>query len=152
MTAVLSTPVLNLPSVSLPHPWRRLRDLAHVTLLWHDGGKMGAVSHAGQTVSLRLDLTWEERRCTLMHELLHLANGPQPYGLRGKEEESVRRATARIMLPDIRAIGEALAWAHTPEEAAEELGVDLYVLRKRIRHLHPSERGYLERRLADGLW
>ena len=53
------------------------------------------------------------------------------------------------MLPDIRAVAEAMAWAHTPMEAAEELGVDLYVLRKRLRHLHPSERGYLERRLAD---
>ncbi|NYD39953.1 hypothetical protein [Nocardioides panaciterrulae] len=133
----------------LPHPWRQLRELAHVTLQWHEGGKMGQVDHGTQTVSLRLGLTWEERRCTLLHELLHLDNGPQPFGLKAKEEETVRRQTAREMLPDIWQVGEALAWAHTPMEAAEELGVDLYVLRKRLRHLHPSELHYLERRLAQ---
>jgi hypothetical protein len=135
--------------VTLPHPWRRLRELAHVTLQWHEGGKMGRVDHGTQTVSLRLGMTYGERRCTLLHELLHLDNGPMPYGLRGKEEELVRRQTAREMLPDIRVVGEAMAWAHTPLEAAEELGVDIFVLRKRLRHLHPSERHYLERRLTQ---
>lgn len=145
----LSDPALNLSAMTLPHPWRRLRELAHVTLEWHEGGRMGVAHHGSQTVSLRRGMTYEERRCTLLHELLHLDNGPQPFGLKAKEEEAVRRETARVMLPDIRAVGEAIAWAHTPMEAAEELGVDLYVLRKRLRHLHPSERGYLERRLAD---
>lgn len=144
----MSAAVPIVSEVSAPHPWRILRELAHVTLQWHEGGKMGRVNHASQTVSLRRGMSWEERRCSLLHELLHLENGPQPLGLKDKEEESVRRATARIMLPDIRAVGEALAWAHTPMEAAEELGVDLYVLRKRLRHLHPSELAYLERRLA----
>lgn len=149
MTVGLSDPVFTLVEVSLPHPWRRLRELAHVELRWHEGGKMGRADHADQAVSLRLDMTYAERRCTLLHELLHLDNGPQPRGLKAKEEESVRRRTARIMLPDIRVVGEALAWAHTPMEAADELGVDFYVLRNRLRHLHPSERHYLERRLAD---
>jgi hypothetical protein len=46
--------------------------------------------------------------------------------------------------------GEALAWAQDEHEAAEELGVDVGVLRDRLRWPHPSERHYLTRRLEDG--
>lgn len=110
---------------------------------------MGFTHHGDQAISLRDDLTWAERRCTVQHELLHIERGPQPYGLVGKDEEAVRRETARLMLPDIKAIGEAMVWATSSEEAADELGVDVYVLRKRLRWLHPSELHYLRRRLAE---
>lgn len=131
----------------LPHPWRRLRDLAHVTLLWHDDGPMGAALHPFAAVSLRRGLTWAERRCTLEHELNHLERGPVPAGLRDKDEESVRRETALRMIPEIRPIGEALAWALSEEEAADELGVDVPVLRYRLRHMSPMERAWLTHRL-----
>ncbi|TCJ23053.1 hypothetical protein [Nocardioides jejuensis] len=131
------------------NPWRRLRELAHVTLLWHDGGSMGHTSHRFQAISLRRGMTWAERRCTVQHELLHLERGWQPLGLRAKDEELVRRETSRLMLPSIETVGEAIAWSHSIEEAADELGVDVYVLRKRLRHLHPAERHYLSRRLTD---
>ncbi|WP_091125510.1 hypothetical protein [Nocardioides terrae] len=130
-------------------PWRRLQEQPHVRLVSHEGGAMGWADHVRQTVSLRAGMTWAERRCTLLHELLHLDRGPQPPGLRAKDEEAVRRQTARELLPDVRAIGEALAWAPCLSEAAEELGVDVFVLRKRLRHLGTSERSYLSRRL-DG--
>lgn len=133
----------------LPHPWRRLRELAHVTLLWHDDGPMGATLHPYAAVSLRRGLTWAQRRCTLQHELIHVERGPAPAGLRDKDEESVRRETALRMIPDIRPIGEALAWALSEEEAADELGVDVPVLRYRLRHMSPMERAWLSHRL-DG--
>lgn len=133
----------------LPYPWQQLRDLTQVTVVTHPSGAMGLCDHAAQTVSLRGDLTPEERRCTLLHELLHLRNGPQPYGLRAKEEEQVRRSTARVMLANLDALAEALAWAQSPAEAAAELGVDIHVLRKRLRHLNPAERRYLSHRLDD---
>lgn len=135
------------PAMHIPHPWRRLRDLAHVTLLWHDGGPMGVTNFARQTISLRRGLSWAERRCTVQHEILHIERGPVPVTLAGREEERVRRETARLMLPDVRRIGEALAWAHSDAEAADELCVDVHVLRYRLRHLHPSERHYLTHRL-----
>lgn len=144
MSGVMAT----VPAVEI-NPWRRLRELAHVTLLWHDGGPMGNTSHRFQAITLRRGMTWAERRCTVQHELLHLERGWQPPGLRAKDEESVRRETARLMLPRIEPVGEAIAWAHSIEEAADELGVDVYVLRKRLRHLHPSERHYLTRRLQE---
>lgn len=131
------------------HPWRGLRLRERITLAWHDGGPMGWSRHSTQTVSLRSDLTYAERRCTLEHELIHLERGPVPVGWVAQDEERVRRETARRMLPCIREIGEALAWAACEDEAADELAVDRYVLRYRLRHLHPAERGYLHNRLAE---
>lgn len=137
--------------VDLPLPvTSRIEQLPYVLeIRRHDGGKMGRALHGAQAITVRNGLSWAAFCCTVLHEVLHLLNGPQPRGLRAKEEEWVRRQTAREMIPDVRYLGEVLAWAHTPMEAADELGVDIYVLRKRVRHLHPSERAYLERRLTD---
>lgn len=129
---------------------RRIEELGYaLEIRRHDGGKMGRALHGAQAITVRNDLTWYSFVCTVLHEVLHLLNGPQPRGLKAKEEQWVRRQTAREMIPDVRELGEVLAWACNPMEAADELGVDVYVLRNRIRHLHPSERGYLERRLAE---
>jgi hypothetical protein len=131
------------------NPWRVLRELAHVELRFHDGGPMGRTTHSTQTISLRSDLTWEERRCTVAHECQHIENGPQPYGLRAKEEERVRRDTALLMIPEIRPVADAIAWALSEEEAARELGVDIYVLRYRLKHMSPMERSWLRHRLEQ---
>ena len=135
---------------SWPHPWRRLREqFAHVTLAWHEGGPMGLTTHSTATVSLRRGLSWEQRRCTLEHELIHVETGPVPRGLREKDEERVRRETARRMIPNIRPVGDAIAWALSGEEAAQELGVDLAVLEYRLRHMSPMERAWLNHRLEQ---
>lgn len=133
------------------HPWRRLRALSHIRLVWHDGGPMGETDFGAMTISLRRGLTWEERRCTVLHECLHVERGPVPMGLMPREELRVRKETARLMLPDVQAIGDAYAWAQGDDEAAaHELGVDVDVLRTRMRYMtHPAERGYLARRFAD---
>lgn len=134
-----------------PHPWRRLRDLAEWTLCWHqpeDDPRMGVTRFAAREISLRVDLSWTERRCTIAHEALHAERGPVLTTLAGREEQRVRRETARYLLPDVRTIGEACAWALSVEEAADELHVDAGVLRDRLRWLHPVERAYLTRRLA----
>ena len=137
------------PGMQLPHPWRRLRELAHVTLLWHDDGPMGLTTHSTATISIRRGLTWEERRCTIQHELIHVERGPVPNGLREKDEEWVRRETALRMIPDIRPVGDAIAWALSEEEAADELGVDVPVLRYRLQHMSPMERAWLHHRLEQ---
>lgn len=131
------------------NPWRMLRELADVKLLWHDGGPMGRTVHSAQTISLRTGMTWEQRRCTVAHECQHIENGPQPLGLRAKEEERVRRDTALLMIPQIRPVGDAIAWALSEEEAAQELGVDVYVLRYRLKHMSPMERAWLNHRLEQ---
>ncbi|WP_370291526.1 hypothetical protein [Nocardioides sp.] len=135
-----------------PHPWRRLRALVDWTLCSHapaDDERMGVTRHAEKEISLRADLTWAERRCTVLHECLHAEHGPVLVAHLDRHEQAVRRDAARLLLPDVRAMGEALAWALSPEEAADELGVDLGVLEDRVRWLHPAERHYLRRRLTD---
>jgi len=153
---VLSEVAPTVTAMSL-NPWRKLRALAHVELLWHDGGPMGITDHVRQTISLRRGMSWEERRCTVDHECEHIEDGPQPWGLRAKNEERVRRNTATRMIPDIRPVADAIAWALSEEEAAIELGVDVYVLRYRIKHMSPMERAWLKHRLerddvVEGEW
>lgn len=143
----MSDLALRFAPMLIPHPWRRLREMAHVTLEWHDGGPMGLTTHSTATVSLRRGMTWEERRCTVQHELIHIERGPTPRGLREKDEEHVRRETALRMVPDIRPVGDAIAWALSEQEAAEELGVDLPVLRYRLKHMSPIEKAWLHARL-----
>lgn len=128
-----------------PHP-PDLR-LDDVEVRWHDGGDMGRSLHADRAITFRRDLTPEEMRCTAEHECQHIENGPVPNGLKAKEEERVRRDTAFRLIPDMRPIGDAIAWALSEEEAALELGVDIYVLRYRLHHMSPMERSWLLHRL-----
>lgn len=136
-------------SWSLVNPWRGLRDREHVTLSTHVGGPMGKTNHDDQEISYRVGLTWEERRCTIEHECRHIDDGPQPVGLRAKNEERIRRDTAEAMIPDIRPVADAIAWALSEEEAAMELGVDVYVLRYRLKHMSPMEKAWLKHRLEQ---
>lgn len=131
------------------HPWRRLRELVDVTLGWHDGGYAGWCRHSTQEVSLRRGMTQAERRSTICHEVVHLERGPAPKGYGRQDELAVSKEAARRLIPNVRALGEALAWACCPEEAADELWVDVGTLRTRLNHLHPAERAYLKRRLDD---
>lgn len=132
------------------HPWRRLRALGdQVELLWHDGGLMGETDFDDGTISIRRGMTQAERRSTCMHEVLHVERGPVPMGLVDREEYRVRKESARLLLPNIKVVGEAIAWAYDLDEAAEELWVDVGTLRVRLDHLHPAERAYLKRRLEE---
>lgn len=133
------------------HPWRAFRDLSHIRLRWArlPSGLYGYTDHAAGEVVIAEGLTQAERRCTIAHETQHVLRGPVLPSLRSREELRVDRAAARLLLPDIRTIADALAWARTPEEAADELWVDVDTLRCRIRSLHPAERGYLHRTLTD---
>lgn len=137
---------------SLIHPWRRLRALTHITLLWHDEGPMGETDFEAGTISLRKGLTYEERRCTVLHECLHVERGPVPMGLAAREELVVEKATARLLLPSVKAIGDAYAWAQGVDaDAALELGVDVGILRTRMKYMtHPAERAYLAKRFDEG--
>jgi len=135
------------------HPWRRLRALNGWELRWHrpdEDPAPGFTLFDEQVISLRTNLTWEERRCTVLHECLHAERGPTLVGVLAEREElRVRRETARLLLPSIHEVGEALAWAASADETAAELLVDVDVLRDRLRWLLPAERRYLTQRLGQ---
>lgn len=142
------------PNVSrVIDPWHRLRALRGWELRWHrpeDDPDAGFTLFDERVISLRSNLSWEERRCTALHECLHAERGPTLVGvLEEREELRVRRETALLLLPSIHDVGEALAWALSPEEAAAELGVDVDVLRDRLRWVTTAERAHLRRRAAE---
>lgn len=134
------------------HPWRAFRDLVEWTLHWRPmpEGILGVTDFTARTVTLDTRLTQAERRCTIAHETQHINRGPVPASAvyRSREERYVDQAAARQLI-DIRALGEAIAWSESHAEAAEELWVDEATLRARLAHLHPSEKAYLKRRLAE---
>lgn len=148
--AVLSAVPFTVERMSF-NPWRRLQALTHVELQWHDGGPMGETDFETSVISLRRGMTWEERRSTVLHECIHVERGPVPMGLAGREELLVEKQTACELLPSVKAIAEAFAWAQGETEgAAYELGVDVDVLRTRMKYMtHPAERAYLARRFAE---
>lgn len=143
-----------IPSLAgMYHPWRAFRNLAHVTLRWtHQlpAGIMDYTDHETSEVVMLNGLTQAERRCTIAHEMQHVVRGPVLPHMVEREEREVDKIAARLLLPDIQAVGEALAWAQRDiVEAAEELWVDVDTLRARLANLHPSERGYLKIRLSE---
>lgn len=149
MAAGLSDPALRF--AGMHHPWRTFREFSEWTLHWRrlPDGLLGITDHRLKVVTLALGMSQAQRRCTIAHETEHIKRGPAPRLLVEKDEHWVRKDTARLMLGDIVAVGEALAWAVDLREAADELWVDVDLLEDRLRHLHPAERGYLQRRLAD---
>lgn len=133
------------------HPWRTFRDLADWTLIWAPlpFGVWGLTNFRTKTVTLAPGMTQVQRRCTIAHETQHVIRGPVARHHQAREERVVDRNAARLLLPDISAVGEALAWSQNEDEAADCLWVDRYTLRARLDALHPSERAYLKRRLED---
>ncbi|WP_083504820.1 ImmA/IrrE family metallo-endopeptidase [Nesterenkonia jeotgali] len=92
----------------------------------------------GTCIYLDDRLTETELRCTLTHELVHLASGhadcqPPP------EERRVRRHTARLLIPSAR-LYDVSRWTACIHEAAEELNVTVGVLKDRLDH--PTARNH----------
>lgn len=132
--------------MSLGNPWRRLRSLPHIDLMWHDDGPRGWYDFNQQVISLRRGMTQAERRSTLRHELEHHYRGRALAHLLEREEQACEIAAARDLI-SIHALGEALAWTDCRFQAADELWIDVDLLDIRLANLHPSERQYLLNRL-----
>lgn len=133
------------------HPWRRFRSEAAWTLTFADlpHGRRGVTDFWARTVALDSRLRQVERRCTICHELVHIERGPLPDDdrLAAREESAVEREVARRLI-ELQPLGEALAWSRHISEAADVLWVTEDVLRARLDCLQPSERIYLDARLA----
>lgn len=129
------------------NPWRRLGELSHVTLLWEPGFKhRGLTTFATDTIQMRTGMLQAERRSTLTHELVHLERGPFPRWKRPREERLVDAEAARRLIPFDR-LADAMVWSGDEFEAAEELWVDVRMVRARLGSLTKAERLELNRRL-----
>ncbi len=133
------------------HPWRKFRELVGWKLLWADlpDGIWGLTDHVRREVTLTLGMDQAERRCTIAHETAHIERGPVPPFMVARVEAEVDRQVARELIPDVEALGEALAWSQDMQEAADELWVDVLTLEARLRSLSTPEYAYLRRRLHD---
>lgn len=118
-------------------PWRTLRALTHVTLIW-----TALIGRYGYTNGVDLIYMHPvqlqvERRCTLTHELVHLERrhtGP----CHQVAERAVRTETARRLIA-FEQLVDAFRWSMSLEEAADELHVTLPVLMDRLARLQPDE-------------
>ena len=128
------------------HPWRALRALAHVTLVWHEGGPAGWTHFPTATISLRRGMTLAERRSTIAHEVEHINRGPPHVGYERREELAVRKATAQRLIT-FEALVDAMVWSGDEYELAAELWVDVGTVRDRPRSLSPWESAELSRRM-----
>lgn len=137
------------------NPWHRMRELGPSwKLRWLplDGDTYGYTCHDTRTITLHADMSFEERRCTVAHEVEHARRGPTSLCSDMAEELEVDRAVARLLVPSIRALCDALIWYRGDyERAAEELWVDPIILEVRLSALTTSEAGYYQARMADAI-
>lgn len=136
------------------NPWRRLRALGDEwTLVWSDDlpeDTYGHTNHDTRIITLRTGMSFEERRCTIAHEVHHVYRGPVPSHRVMAEELAVDRCAARLLLPSMRDVADCLVWARGDyEQVAADLWVDPLLLEVRLSSLRARERAYLERRLSD---
>lgn len=138
-------------------PWRHLRSLEHIELIWTDDDDLlaGADARYYHTVNvIVMDKRIEsqaERRSVLCHELAHALRGDLPTGsavLDAKQEATVTKWAARQLI-ELTALLDALRWSLSIGEVADELWVSEELVRTRLDHLHPAERAWLKRCLRD---
>lgn len=130
------------------HPFRRLRDRPHLRLVFADLGDDGPMGTTdGHTITLTTGLMQDERRCVVLHELIHEERGI-PHGECPREELAIEKEVARLLLP-LEHLADGLSWTRHFHELAEHCWVMPSVLQVRLDHLHPSELHHLRTVVAD---
>lgn len=122
----------------------RIPSLTITTALLPDGVKAFYYPEI-DTIVLDERLSNAEKRCALMHELVHRAmeDDPDlPDHLDNVQERRCRETTARALV-DIFDLGEAMQWSEDPHELADHLVVDVETLNDRLSDLTADEAGYL---------
>lgn len=138
------------------HPWRTLREMPEVEVYWtRDSAVLdGAQSWWYPQQSLIVmdsRLRQVQRRCALAHELAHRERDDGPCSddrSAWRQEVAADRYAARWLI-DIEKLGDAIVWAHSLAEAADELWVTGHMLQVRLDALHPAERHHLRRRIDE---
>jgi hypothetical protein len=138
------------------HPWRRMRDLGPAwKLRWASDlpdDMYGYTNFTTKTITMREGLSFEERRCTITHEVQHVLRGHTSRCNVMREELAVDRRGARLLLCSVTDIADTMAYHRGDyDQASQDLWVDPWTLEVRLSSLHAHERDYLRRRMADVL-
>lgn len=136
------------------NPWRRLRELGPSwRLKWSHhlpSDTYGKTNWGTRTITLAEGMSFEERRCTITHEVTHVLRGPASACDGVGEELEVDRISARLLLPSVRDIADCLVYHRGHHDrAASDLWVDPWMLEVRLSGLYSLERDYLHRRTDD---
>lgn len=111
------------------------------------GDVMGLWDQATRTIWLDSRLTFAERRCTLVHELVHAERGDIPCVdavLDLRQERRVEREAARRLV-NLEDLADAVRWSNDQAEVADALEVDLATLQARLAALSDTERAAVTR-------
>lgn len=123
-------------------PWRHLRE-HYPDVPVHEvelpPGWLGCVDVEKRIVWLDSRLTPAERRSTLAHEIGHLERGIACHWAPTHPEEKAADEWAARRLIDIPSLTRALQWSQRLEDIAEELWVDVHIVRARLGALSPDE-------------
>lgn len=134
------------------NPWAdAARRYPTVHIEWHPILPAHAIWAPAQGVILVDEhISRAERRCALAHEIAHMDTGDMPTGLcwfAARQETLADKLAARRLI-DVRDLAGVLRWCRDPREVAAELEVTLTVLAMRDAHMHPAERGLIDRILS----
>lgn len=139
------------------NPWRILSGAWPMTLEWVDlpPGERGRLYPDLSVILLDRRLGQAEQRCTLAHDLAHWILDHERCAdrrSRARAEREAERFAARWLI-DIEELARVQTWSQHDAEIAEELWVDVPMLRARRDGLSPDEQAHLdERRRASQEW
>lgn len=132
------------------NPWHAFRRLVGWTLRWAElpGEQVGHTNYAHQTVTLDPRQTQAERRSTIAHETEHVHRGEPPVGepYASRHEHDIDAVVSRRLVT-LEQLADALVWAGDEVELAEELWVDVSMVRARLVSLTDDETRALNQRL-----
>ncbi len=140
-------------------PWDELAALPHIELRRESPmcGRLGeyvlgAGCHGGGLIRLEPSMPRRQMRSVLCHELRHHEFGDVGSACGKATARQERRAdsSAARLLVNIHDLADAMViHARHPSAVAVELRVSVDVVHARVEHLHPAERAYLRRRMAE---
>jgi hypothetical protein len=147
----MSEPTPTVGGMSLPHPWAEFRRWPGTRIFWRDLGHGVRGKTDGKDVWVHNRLLQVERRCVAAHEQEHLRRGHTSC-VPGPEEDRVKFAAAKWLLPDPHKVADAIVWSGNDIElAADHLWVDVPTMRARIdsRYMHPAERKIIQTKINE---
>lgn len=103
------------------------------------------------TIVLDERLTQAERRCTLLHELVHRMRGDvhvEDDREHSRQERDCHLTVARLLIP-LEQLKNAMQWGRDPQELADELWVDVETLQARVMGLSAQEAAYVRSAEVD---
>ena len=120
------------------HPWRVLRAMTEIEIVWTALPPGVLALRDGSTIWMDPRQRQAQRRSSIAHEIAHVLaghEGCQPRAIeREVEEEAARRLVA------IEDLVSGVQWCRGLHELADELGVDVSIVRARLATLTRSER------------